>query len=75
MGIDNEHDLNFFKRLYDLRESLENERSDKSITNKSTLLDVFYELMSIVDNFDFDDSDDENIEKLLNVSALSKYNI
>ena len=47
MGIDNEHDINFFKRLYDLRASLENERSDKSITDKTTLLDVFYELLSI----------------------------
>ena len=71
MGIDNEHDLNFFKKLYDLRESLENERSDKSIIDKTTLLDVFYEILGIIDNFDFDDSDDENIEKLLNVSALS----
>ena len=69
MGIDNEHDINFFKRLYDLRASLENERSDKSITDKTTLLDVFYELLSIVDNFDFDDLDDENVEKLLNVST------
>ena len=48
MGIDNEHDINFFKRLYDLRASLENERSDKSVTDKTTLLDVFYELLSIV---------------------------
>ncbi len=72
MGIDNEHDLNFFKRLYDLRKSLENERIDKSITDKTTLLEVFYELMDIIDNFDFDDSSDENTEKLLNVSALSR---
>ena len=71
MGIDNEHDLNFFKRLYDLRKSLENERTDKSITDKTTLLEVFYELMDIIDNFDFDDSSNENMEKLMNVSALS----
>lgn len=72
MGIDNEHDLNFFKKLYDLRNSLENERIDKSITDKTTLLEVFYELMDIIENFDFDDSSDENTEKLLNVSALSR---
>jgi len=71
IGIDNEHDLNFFKKLYNLRVSLENERSDKSITDKTTLLDVFYELLNIVDNFDFDDLDDTNVEKLLNVSELS----
>lgn len=71
MGIDNEHDLNFFKKLYDLRQSLENERSDETITDKTTLLDVFYQLLSIIDNFDFDDFDDENVEILLNVSTLS----
>lgn len=71
MGIDDEHDLNFFKRLYDLRKSIENEWSDEKITDKTTLLNVFYELMCIVDNFDFDDFDDENVEKLLNVSKLS----
>ena len=71
MGIDDEHDLNFFKKLYDLRKSLEDERSDETIKDKTTLLDVFYQLMSILDNFDFDDFDDENVEKLLNVSELS----
>lgn len=71
LGIDNEHDLTFFKRLNDLRVSLENEWSDETIKDKTTLLNVFYELMSIIDNFDFDDFDDENVEKLLNVSTLS----
>lgn len=71
MGIDDEHDLNVFKRLYDLRYSLENEWSDETIKDKTTLLNVFYELMSIIDNFDFDDFDNENVEKLLNVSTLS----
>ena len=73
IGIDNEHDLNFFKRLYELRQSLEKEWSDETISysDKTTLLDVFYKLMSIVDNFNFDDFDDENTEKLLNVSTLS----
>jgi len=73
IGIDNEHDLNFFKRLYELRQSLEKEWSDETISysDKTTLLDVFYKLMSIVDNFNFDNFDDENTEKLLNVSTLS----
>jgi DNA helicase-2/ATP-dependent DNA helicase PcrA len=71
LGIDDEHDLNFFKRLYDLRQKLEKEWSDKDNKDKTTLLDVFYELMSILDNFDFDDFDDGNKEKLLNVSILS----
>ena len=71
MGIDDEHDLNFFKRLSDLRQKIETEWSDKNIKDKTTLLDVFYELMSILDNFDFEDFDDENVEKLLNVSTLS----
>ncbi len=71
LGIDNEHDLNFFKRLNDLRVSLENEWSDETIKDKTTLLNVFYELMDIINNFDFDDFDNENVEKLLNVSTLS----
>ncbi|WP_414469259.1 ATP-dependent DNA helicase [Methanobacterium sp. ACI-7] len=71
LGIDNEHDLTFFKRLYNLRISLENEWSDETIKDKTTLLNVFYELMDIIDNFDFDDFDNENVEKLLNISTLS----
>lgn len=71
MGIDDEHDLNFFKRLSDLRQKIETEWPDKNIKDKITLLDVFYELMSILDNFDFEDFDDENVEKLMNVSTLS----
>lgn len=73
MGIDDEHDLDFFKNLHDLRESLENEWSDETISysDRTTLLEVFYKLLSIIDNFDFDDFDDENVEKLLNVSTLS----
>lgn len=73
IGIDDEHDLNFFKQLNDLRESLENEWSDETISysDRTTLLDVFYKLLNIIDNFNFDDLDDENVEKLLNVSTLS----
>ncbi len=71
MGIDDEHDLNFFKRLYDLRQKIETEWSDENIKDKTTTLDVFYELISILDTFDFEDFDEDNVEKLLNVSSLS----
>ena len=50
LGITNNHDLNFFKKLNELKYSIHNSEIKKY--EKPTTIDVFYELITIIDIYD-----------------------
>ncbi|MDR3291436.1 MAG: ATP-dependent helicase [Methanobrevibacter sp.] len=73
LGIDDENDLEFFNRLYKLKNKIINERnrSDLKYDDRTTLLQVYYEILDIIGYFNIDFIENENSrEVLLNLSIL-----
>ncbi|GAA5818119.1 MAG: ATP-dependent helicase [Methanobrevibacter sp. CfCl-M3] len=73
LGVDDENDLKFFNRLYKLKNKIvdERNRSDLKYDDRTTLLQVYYDILDIIGYFDIDFIENEDSrEVLLNLSTL-----
>lgn len=68
-GIRDEHDLNFFEKLYNLKQ----EFYDEELEEKPTILDTYYNLLDITGYLDdkFKNRTDANIKILKNLALIS----
>ena len=82
MGIKNENDLNFFNKLYDLKQLIisntifkddsKEEVSKKLDNERITLLDIFYKLLEIIGYYNQENVlDDSNYNEIANLAIIT----
>jgi DNA helicase-2/ATP-dependent DNA helicase PcrA len=74
LGVEDEYDLKFFSKLYELKNKIikEKNNSDLKYYKMTTLLEIYYKLLAITGYLEIDFLEDENnIKELFNLSILS----